>query len=52
MAVPIPGRCRSLAADLRLTALLERAEPRVLDIPEPYCGVLDEAAGWRVQLRT
>ncbi len=35
---------RSLAADPRLTALLERAEPRVLDIPEPRRAVLDEAA--------
>jgi hypothetical protein len=35
---------RSLAADPRLTALLARAEPRVLDIPEPRRAVLDEAA--------
>ncbi|MGH3910389.1 MAG: acVLRF1 family peptidyl-tRNA hydrolase [Pseudonocardiaceae bacterium] len=35
---------RSLAADSRLTALLKRAEPRVLDIPEPRRAVLDEAA--------
>ena len=35
---------RCLAADPRLTALLERAEPRVLDIPEPRRAVLDEAA--------
>ncbi|MGH3902255.1 MAG: acVLRF1 family peptidyl-tRNA hydrolase [Pseudonocardiaceae bacterium] len=35
---------RTLAADPRLTALLERAEPRVLDIPEPRRTVLDEAA--------
>ncbi|MGH3815141.1 MAG: acVLRF1 family peptidyl-tRNA hydrolase [Pseudonocardiaceae bacterium] len=35
---------RSLVADSRLTALLERAEPRVLDIPEPRRAVLDEAA--------
>ncbi|MGH3884197.1 MAG: acVLRF1 family peptidyl-tRNA hydrolase [Pseudonocardiaceae bacterium] len=35
---------RSLAADPRLTVLLERAEPHVLDIPEPRRAVLDEAA--------
>lgn len=35
---------RSLAADPRLAALLARAEPRVLDIPEPRRAVLDEAA--------
>jgi VLRF1 release factor-like protein len=35
---------RTLAADPRLSALLERAEPRVLDIPEPRRTVLDEAA--------
>ncbi len=35
---------RSLAADPRLVALLERAEPHVLDIPEPRRAVLDEAA--------
>ncbi|HEX2298648.1 MAG TPA: acVLRF1 family peptidyl-tRNA hydrolase [Pseudonocardiaceae bacterium] len=35
---------RSLAADPRLTALLARAESRVLDIPEPRRAVLDEAA--------
>ncbi len=35
---------RALAADPRLTALLERAEPRVLDIPEPRRAVLDDAA--------
>ncbi|MGH3692700.1 MAG: acVLRF1 family peptidyl-tRNA hydrolase [Pseudonocardiaceae bacterium] len=35
---------RTLAADPRLAALLERAEPRVLDIPEPRRAVLDEAA--------
>lgn len=35
---------RALAADRRLTALLERAEPRVLDIPEPRRAVLDDAA--------
>ncbi|MGH3421075.1 MAG: Vms1/Ankzf1 family peptidyl-tRNA hydrolase [Streptosporangiaceae bacterium] len=27
-----------------MAALLERAEPRVLDIPEPRRAVLDEAA--------
>jgi hypothetical protein len=35
---------RTLAADPRLTALLERAEPRVLDVAEPRRAVLDEAA--------
>ncbi|MGQ0774496.1 MAG: acVLRF1 family peptidyl-tRNA hydrolase [Pseudonocardiales bacterium] len=35
---------RSLAADPRLAALLARAEPRVLDIPEPRRTVLDDAA--------
>jgi hypothetical protein len=35
---------RTLAADPRLATLLERAEPRVLDIPEPRRAVLDEAA--------
>ncbi|MGH3763767.1 MAG: acVLRF1 family peptidyl-tRNA hydrolase [Pseudonocardiaceae bacterium] len=35
---------RTLAADPRLAALLQRAEPRVLDIPEPRRAVLDEAA--------
>jgi hypothetical protein len=35
---------RSLTADPRLAALLARAEPRVLDIPEPRRAVLDEAA--------
>ena len=35
---------RTLAADPRLSALLSRAEPRVLDIPEPRRTVLDEAA--------
>jgi len=35
---------RAMAADLRLTVLLERAEPRVLDVPEPRRAVLDEAA--------
>lgn len=33
-----------LRADRRLTALLARAEPRVLDVPEPRRAVLDEAA--------
>jgi len=35
---------RTLATDPRLTSLLERAEPRVLDIAEPRRAVLDEAA--------
>ncbi len=35
---------RTLAADPRLAALLERAEARVLDIGEPRRAVLDEAA--------
>ncbi|MGH3779303.1 MAG: acVLRF1 family peptidyl-tRNA hydrolase [Pseudonocardiaceae bacterium] len=35
---------RTLAVDPRLAALLERAEPRVLDIPEPRRAVLDDAA--------
>lgn len=35
---------RTLAADPRLVGLLERAEPRVLDIAEPRRAVLDEAA--------
>lgn len=35
---------RALAADPRLTALLERAEPRVLDVAEPRRVVLDQAA--------
>ncbi|MDQ3761286.1 MAG: hypothetical protein M3460_06170 [Actinomycetota bacterium] len=35
---------RRLAADPRLIVLLELAEPRVLDIPEPRRAVLDEAA--------
>lgn len=35
---------RTLAADPRLTALFERAEPRVLDVAEPRRAVLDEAA--------
>ena len=33
-----------LRADRRLAALLDRAEPRVLDVPEPRRVVLDEAA--------
>ena len=33
-----------LHADRRLTALLARAEPRVLDVPEPRRAVLDDAA--------
>lgn len=33
-----------LRADPRLTALLARAEPRVLDVPEPRRAVLDDAA--------
>lgn len=33
-----------LRADRRLTALLARAEPRVLDVPEPRRAVLDDAA--------
>lgn len=35
---------RVLAGDRRLTGLLARAEPRVLDMPEPRRAVLDEAA--------
>jgi hypothetical protein len=35
---------RTLATDPRLAALLERADPRVLDIGEPRRAVLDEAA--------
>jgi hypothetical protein len=35
---------RTLAEDPRLAELLSRAEPRVLDIPEPRRAVLDEAA--------
>ncbi|MGH3718639.1 MAG: acVLRF1 family peptidyl-tRNA hydrolase [Pseudonocardiaceae bacterium] len=35
---------RTLAADVRLAALLERAEPRILDVPEPRRAVLDDAA--------
>ncbi|WP_433869335.1 acVLRF1 family peptidyl-tRNA hydrolase [Saccharopolyspora sp. CA-218241] len=34
----------SLRADPRLAGLLARAEPRVLDVPEPRRAVLDEAA--------
>ncbi len=34
----------TLHADRRLTALLARAEPRVLDVPEPRRAVLDHAA--------
>jgi Actinobacteria/chloroflexi VLRF1 release factor len=34
----------ALRADRRLTALVARAEPRVLDVPEPRRAVLDEAA--------
>ncbi|AHH97112.1 acVLRF1 family peptidyl-tRNA hydrolase [Kutzneria viridogrisea] len=34
----------ALRADRRLTALLDRAEPRVLDVPEPRRTVLDDAA--------
>ena len=35
---------QALAGDRRLAALLARAEPRVLDVPEPRRAVLDEAA--------
>ncbi len=35
---------RTLAADPRLATLLDRAEPRILDIPEPRRAVLDQAA--------
>lgn len=35
---------RTLASDPRLAPLLARAEPRVLDIPEPRRAVLDHAA--------
>lgn len=38
------GALDELRADRRLTALLDRAEPRVLDVPEPRRAVLDEAA--------
>lgn len=34
----------ALRADRRLAALLARAEPRVLDVPEPRRAVLDDAA--------
>jgi peptide subunit release factor 1 (eRF1) len=34
----------ALRADRRLAGLLTRAEPRVLDVPEPRRAVLDEAA--------
>jgi hypothetical protein len=34
----------ALRADRRLASLLARAEPRVLDVPEPRRAVLDEAA--------
>ena len=33
-----------LRADRRLAALLARAEPQILDVPEPRRAVLDEAA--------
>ncbi|MDQ3154373.1 MAG: hypothetical protein M3R63_22525, partial [Actinomycetota bacterium] len=35
---------RVLAEDRRLVTLLARAEPRVLDVPEPRRAVLDEVA--------
>lgn len=38
------GALDALRADGRLTELLARAEPRVLDVPEPRRAVLDEAA--------
>ncbi|MGH3978688.1 MAG: Vms1/Ankzf1 family peptidyl-tRNA hydrolase, partial [Pseudonocardiaceae bacterium] len=38
------GALRSLAEDRRLADLLSRAEPRVLDVPEPRRAVLDECA--------
>lgn len=38
------GALDELRADRRLTALLARAEPRVLDVPEPRRAVLDDAA--------
>jgi len=47
-AVVLGGDAAALAelqADRRLAALLARAEPRVLDVPEPRRAVLDEAAG-------
>ena len=46
-AVVLGGDVAALDAlrdDRRLTALLERAEPRILDVPEPRRAVLDEAA--------
>jgi VLRF1 release factor-like protein len=46
-AVVLGGDAAALAelrADRRLAALLDRAEPRVLDVPEPRRAVLDEAA--------
>ena len=41
-----------LRADRRLAALLARAEPRVLDVPEPRRAVLDDAArrAWAVEV--
>jgi hypothetical protein len=39
-----PGALAELRADPRLAGLLARAEPRVLDVPEPRRAVLDEAA--------
>ena len=38
------GALDDLRADRRLAALLARAEPRVLDVPEPRRAVLDETA--------
>jgi hypothetical protein len=38
------GALDELRADRRLSALLARAEPRLLDVPEPRRAVLDEAA--------
>lgn len=38
------GALDELRADRRLTVLLARAEPRVLDVPEPRRAVLDAAA--------
>ena len=38
------GALADLRADRRLGALLARAQPRVLDVPEPRRAVLDEAA--------
>jgi VLRF1 release factor-like protein len=46
-AVVLGGDAAALAelqADRRLAALLARAQPRVLDVPEPRRAVLDEAA--------